>query len=210
MKCRPIIAILRGIKPIEAESVSEILIDSGIKIIEVPLNSPSPIETLNRMVDFHGNAGIFGAGTVLNIEQVEQVHATGAKLIVSPNTNVDVIKKTKQLGMISIPGCYTATEALMSLENGADGLKFFPAFQMDSSGFQAISAILPSDIMSFAVGGIDTNDIEKWLSVNITGFGLGSSLYKPGLDLMKIRKKTEELIKVFDKVSNNKLIRLNI
>ena len=101
MKCRPIIAILRGIKPIEAESVSEILIDSGIKIIEVPLNSPSPIETLNRMVDFHGDAGIFGAGTVLNIEQVEQVHATGAKLIVSPNTNVDVIKKTKQLGMIS-------------------------------------------------------------------------------------------------------------
>lgn len=208
MKCRPIIAILRGIRPIEAESVAEILIDSGIKIIEVPLNSPSPIETLNRMVKFHSNAGIFGAGTVLNIEQVEEVHSTGAKLIVSPNTNVDVIKKTKELGMISIPGCYTATEALIALESGADGLKFFPAFQMDSLGFQALSAILPSDIMSFAVGGIDTGDFEKWLSVNITGFGLGSSLYKPGLDLTKIRKKTEEVIKVFDKVSKNKLIEI--
>ena len=206
MKCRPIIAILRGIKPIEAESVSEILIESGIKIIEVPLNSPSPIETLTRMVNFHTDAGIFGAGTVLNLEQVEEVHATGAKLIVSPNTNVEVIKKTKELGMISIPGCYTATEALMSLENGADGLKFFPAFQMDAVGFQALSAILPLNLMSFAVGGIDTNDFEKWLSVNITGFGLGSSLYKPGLDLIKIRKKTEEVIKVFDKVSNYKLI----
>ncbi len=206
MKCRPIIAILRGIKPIEAESISEILMDSGIKIIEVPLNSPSPIETLNRMVDFHGDTGIFGAGTVLNIGQVEEVHATGAKLIVSPNTNIGVIKKTKELGMISLPGCYTATEALMSLEGGADGLKFFPAFKMDAMGFQALSAILPSDIMSFAVGGIDINDFEKWLSVNVTGFGLGSSLYKPGIDLIKIREKTEEVIKVFDKVSNNKLI----
>ena len=95
MKCRPIIAILRGIRPIEAESVSEILIDAGIKIIEVPLNSPSPIETLTRMVNFHGDKAIFGAGTVLKLHQVKDVHQTGSKLIVSPNTNIDVIKKTK-------------------------------------------------------------------------------------------------------------------
>ena len=208
MKCRPIIAILRGIKPIEAESVSEILIDSGIKIIEVPLNSPLPLETLTRMVNFHGEAGIFGAGTVLNTSQVAEVHKTGAKLIVSPNTNPFVIKKTKELGMLSIPGCYTATEALMSLENGADGLKFFPAFQMGTTGFQALSAILPLQVMSFAVGGIDIKDFEKWISVNITGFGLGASLYKPGLDLINIRKKTKEIIKAFDEVNNNRLINI--
>ena len=208
MKCRPIIAILRGIKPIEAESVSEILIDSGIKIIEVPLNSPLPLETLTRMVNFHGEAGIFGAGTVLNTSQVAEVHKTGAKLIVSPNTNPLVIKKTKELGMLSIPGCYTATEALMSLENGADGLKFFPAFQMGTTGFQALSAILPLQVMSFAVGGIDIKDFEKWISVNITGFGLGASLYKPGLDLINIRKKAKEIIKAFDEVNNNRLINI--
>ena len=208
MKCRPIIAILRGIRPIEAESVSEILIDAGIKIIEVPLNSPSPIETLTRMVNFHGDKAIFGAGTVLKLNQVREVYQTGAKLIISPNTNIEVIKKTKEFNMLSIPGCYTATEALMSLEHGADGIKLFPAFLIGEIGFQALSAVLPNNVMSFAVGGIDTRDFKSWMSVNITGFGLGSSLYKPGLELLKIRKKTEEVIKVFDKVSHNKLINI--
>ena len=206
MKCRPIIAILRGIKPIEAESVSEILIDSGIKIIEVPLNSPSPLETLKRMINFHGNSAIFGAGTVLSENEVRSVYDIGAKLIVSPNTNVSVIKKTKELEMKSLPGCFTATEAHVALENGDDGLKFFPAFHLGVSTFKALTAILPEDLMSFAVGGIDTDDFQNWLNAKVTGFGLGSSLYKPGSDLKNIRNKTEEIITVFDKVSNNKMI----
>ncbi len=206
MKCRPIIAILRGITPIEAESISEVLIDGGINIIEVPLNSPSPLETIKRMINFHGNSAIFGAGTVLSENQVTDVYDVGAKLIVSPNTNIEVIKKTKERGMISLPGCFTATEAHIALESGADGLKFFPAFHLGPNGFKALSAVLPKNMLSFAVGGVDTSNFNEWLNVNISGFGLGSSLYKYGSNIDNVRNKTEEVIKIFDEVSNNKVI----
>ena len=208
MKYRPIIAILRGINPSEAESVSNTLIEEGITIIEVPLNSPKPLLSLEIMVKCHGNKAIFGAGTVLNVDQVQRVNNTGSKLIVSPNCDIAVIKKTKCLNMISIPGCFTATEAINALHNGADGLKFFPAFQLGTKSFEALSAILPQNLMSFAVGGIDALNFKDWLNVNISGFGLGSSLYKPGMDLIEIRKKTRDFVKLFDIASNNKIIDL--
>ena len=195
---RPLIAILRGITPLEAESVSDVLIEAGIKIIEVPLNSPRPYETIERMAKFHGKNGIFGAGTVLNEDEVSMVADAGGNIIVSPNSNPLIIKKTKELNMLSFPGVFTATECFQALDAGADGLKFFPASLLKPKSFKALSAVLPADIISIAVGGIDEINFSSWLEVKITGFGLGSNLYQPGMLLDDIQAKAEKIVKAYD------------
>ena len=195
---RPLIAILRGITPLEAESVSDVLIEAGIKIIEVPLNSPRPYETIERMAKFHGDNGIFGAGTVLNEDEVSMVADAGGNIIVSPNSNPLIIKKTKELNLLSFPGVFTATECFQALDAGADGLKFFPASLLKPKSFKALSAVLPADIISIAVGGIDEINFSSWIEVKITGFGLGSNLYKPGMLLDDIQAKAEKIVKAYD------------
>ena len=195
---RPLIAILRGITPLEAESVSDVLIEAGIKIIEVPLNSPRPYETIERMAKFHGDNGIFGAGTVLNEDEVSMVADAGGNIIVSPNSNPLIIQKTKELNLLSFPGVFTATECFQALDAGADGLKFFPASLLKPKSFKALSAVLPADIISIAVGGIDEINFSSWLEVKITGFGLGSNLYKPGMLLDDIQAKAEKIVKAYD------------
>ena len=195
---RPLIAILRGITPLEAESVSDVLIEAGISIIEVPLNSPQPFETIERMVKFHGNKGIFGAGTVLKEYDVYRVQEVGGKIIVSPNLNTLVIKKTKELNMYSIPGVFTATECFDALDSGADVLKFFPASLLREENFKALNAVLPENTISIAVGGISENTFPSWLKVNINGFGLGSNLYKPGMLVEEIKLKAENIVKCYD------------
>ena len=195
---RPLIAILRGITPLEAESVSDILIEAGISIIEVPLNSPQPFETIERMVKFHGNKGIFGAGTVLKEYDVYRVQEVGGKIIVSPNLNTLVIKKTKELNMYSIPGVFTATECFDALDSGADALKFFPASLLREENFKSLNAVLPENTISIAVGGISENTFPSWLKVNINGFGLGSNLYKPGMLVEEIKLKAENIVKCYD------------
>ena len=195
---RPLIAILRGITPLEAESVSDVLIEAGISIIEVPLNSPQPFETIERIVKFHGNKGIFGAGTVLKEYDVYRVQEVGGKIIVSPNLNTLVIKKTKELNMYSIPGVFTATECFDALDSGADALKFFPASLLREENFKALNAVLPENTISIAVGGISENTFPSWLKVNINGFGLGSNLYKPGMLVEEIKLKAENIVKCYD------------
>ena len=195
---RPLIAILRGITPLEAESVSDVLIEAGISIIEVPLNSPQPFETIERMVKFHGEHGIFGAGTVLKEHDVYRVQEVGGKIIVSPNLNTLVIKKTKELNLYSIPGVFTATECFDALDSGADALKFFPASQLKKENFRALQAVLPENTISIAVGGINENTFPSWLKVNINGFGLGSNLYKPGMLVEEIKLKAENIVKCYD------------
>ena len=195
---RPLIAILRGITPLEAESVSDVLIEAGIKIIEVPLNSPRPYETIERMAKFHGNNGIFGAGTVLNEDEVSMVADAGGNIIVSPNSNPLIIQKTKELNLLSFPGVFTATECFEALDAGADGLKFFPASLLKPENFKALSAVLPDNIISVAVGGIDEINFSSWIEVKITGFGLGSNLYKPGMLLDDIQAKAEKIVKAYD------------
>ena len=195
---RPLIAILRGITPLEAESVSDVLIEAGIKIIEVPLNSPRPYETIERMAKFHGKNGIFGAGTVLNEDEVSMVADAGGNIIVSPNSNPLIIKKTKELNLLSFPGVFTATECFEALDAGADGLKFFPASLLKPENFKALSAVLPDNIISVAVGGIDEINFSSWIEVKITGFGLGSNLYKPGMLLDDIQAKAEKIVKAYD------------
>jgi len=200
---RPLIAILRGITPLEAESVSEVLIESGINIIEVPLNSPKPFETIARMVEFHGDKGIFGAGTVLTEDEVLKVADVGGKIIVSPNSNPSIIKKTKELNLYSFPGVFTPTECFQALDAGADGLKFFPASLLKTKNFKAISSVLPKNIISIAVGGINENKFNKWLEVDITGFGLGSNLYKPGMLVEEVKLKANQIVKSYDVAIHN-------
>ena len=195
---RPLIAILRGITPLEAESVSDVLIEAGISIIEVPLNSPQPFETIERMVKFHGDQGVFGAGTVLREHDVYRVQEVGGKIIVSPNLNTLVIKKTKELNLYSIPGVFTATECFDALDSGADALKFFPASQLKEENFQALQAVLPENTISIAVGGINENSFPSWLQVNIHGFGLGSNLYKSGMLVEEVKSKAENIVKFYD------------
>ena len=195
---RPLIAILRGVTPLEAESVSDVLIEAGISIIEVPLNSPQPFETIERMVKFHGEHGIFGAGTVLKEHDVYRVQEVGGKIIVSPNLNTLVIKKTKELNLYSIPGVFTATECFDALDSGADALKFFPASLLKEENFRALQAVLPENTISIAVGGINENSFPNWLQVNIHGFGLGSNLYKPGMLVEEVKSKAENIIKFYD------------
>lgn len=200
---RPLIAILRGITPLEAESVSEVLIESGINIIEVPLNSPKPFETIARMVEFHGDKGIFGAGTVLTEDEVLKVADVGGKIIVSPNSNPSIIKKTKELNLYSFPGVFTPTECFQALDAGADALKFFPASLLKAKNFKAISSVLPKNIISIAVGGINENKFNKWLEVDITGFGLGSNLYKPGMLVEEVKLKANQIVKSYDVAIHN-------
>ena len=195
---RPLIAILRGITPLEAESVSDVLIEAGISIIEVPLNSPQPFETIERMVKFHGANGVFGAGTVLKEYDVYRVQEVGGQIIVSPNLNTLVIKKTKELNMYSIPGVFTATECFDALDSGADALKFFPASLLKEENFKALNAVLPENTISIAVGDISENTFPSWLKVNINGFGLGSNLYKPGMLVEEIKLKAENIVKFYD------------
>ena len=195
---RPLIAILRGISPLEAESVSDVLIEAGISIIEVPLNSPKPFETIERMVKFHGENGVFGAGTVLKENEVYRVAEIGGKIIVSPNLNTLVIRKTKELKMLSFPGVFTASECFDALDAGADGLKFFPASLLKEENFRALSSVLPKNIISIAVGGIDEKKFLSWLHVNISGFGLGSNLYKPGMLIEEVKLKAQQIVRSYD------------
>jgi 2-dehydro-3-deoxyphosphogalactonate aldolase len=195
---RPLIGILRGITPLEAESISDVLIEAGITIIEVPLNSPQPYKTIERMVKFHENSAIFGAGTVLHVNEVQTVSDCGGQLIVSPNLNTLVVKKTKDLNMYSFPGVFTPTECFDALQSGADGLKFFPASLLKEANFKAINSVLPSNTISIAVGGIDEKNFSSWLNVNISGFGLGSNLYKPGMLVEEVKLRAQEIVKAYD------------
>ena len=196
---RELIAILRGIKPDEACSIAEVLIESGITIIEVRLNSPSALKSIELMVRSFGSDIIFGAGTVVNSSQVQEVYNCGGKIIVSPNCNIEVIKETKSKGLLSFPGVFSPSECFSALDNGADGLKFFPAFLIQPAGYRSIRAVLPERIQSYAVGGVDENNFLDWFRVGITGFGIGSSLYKVGDTARKVSEKAKRLVISFDK-----------
>src|SRR6056297_1948526 len=178
---REIIAILRGLTPPEAEPVAKALIAAGITKIEVPLNSPDPFDSIRRIVDLAGDSALIGAGTV-----------------VSPDCNARVISATKAAGLRSYPGVFTATEAFTALRHGADGLKFFPAFKLGVDGFSALKAVLPADTATYAVGGVGPEDFGAWLDAGVTGFGIGSGLYKPGRSAAEIAARAADLVMAWD------------
>lgn len=183
---RPLIAILRGIDPDEAVSVAETLLEAGINRIEVPLNSPSPFDSIEAMVKAVGDDALIGAGTVLTPENVTRVKDAGGALIVSPNCDEDVIRATKAAEMQSFPGVLTPSECFAAMKYGADGLKVFPAFQMGTEGLKALRAVLPAETQVYMVGGVGPENFGDWLRAGANGFGLGSSLYKPGMALSEI------------------------
>lgn len=200
MSDRELIAILRGIKPSEAVDVASALIDAGFSRIEVPLNSPDPITSIAKMVEAFGKDALIGAGTVLNVEQAEAVAATGAKLIVSPNTNTAVIERTRELGMLSYPGVMTPTECFAAIDAGATGLKLFPADLVGVAGVKAFKAVLPSEMKLYAVGGVANDNLGQWRAAGVTGFGIGSSLYKAGRTVDEVHTIAKGIVAAYDQL----------
>jgi 2-dehydro-3-deoxyphosphogalactonate aldolase len=177
----PIIAIVRGVEPDQAVSIGEALYDQGVRAMEVPLNSPEPLESIRRLATRFGDQMLIGAGTVLRVDDVAAVKAVGGQFIVSPNTDAAVIGASLALGLDALPGFSTPTEAFAAIAAGARFLKLFPASSYGSEHVKAIRAVLPQAVKVIAVGGIGPSDMAAWLAAGATGFGLGSELYKPGL-----------------------------
>ena len=195
---RNIIAILRGITPAECSDVCDVLISSGIDKIEVPLNSPDPFESISIMVRLYGQDATIGAGTVLQVDQVRQLYYLGAAMVVSPDCNTDVITTTKDFGMASYPGCFTASECFSAIRAGADGLKLFPSFVLGTKGLSALRAVLPDEIPVFVVGGVDASNFADWRKAGALGFGIGTALYAPGSKLSDIKKSANDIVKSYD------------
>jgi 2-dehydro-3-deoxyphosphogalactonate aldolase len=197
---RRIIAILRGITPPEAVEVAKALIDAGITTIEVPLNSPDPLESISRMVASVGHRAQIGAGTVLSVQQVEAVARAGGQLIVSPNANAAVIGAAKAAGLLSYPGVMTPSECFTALEAGADGLKLFPGEVIGPKGLKAIRAVMPTGTQLFAVGGVDAQNLADWAAAGADGFGIGGGVYRQGKSADQVLHDARKLSDAYDKV----------
>lgn len=178
----PLVAIIRGVTPAEAEAIAGALYDGGIRIIEVPLNSPQPLESIRIIAERFGDRTLVGAGTVLDPEEVLKVRDAMGRLIVSPNTNTAVIEATVAAGMVSSPGYFTPSEALAAIRAGAHSIKLFPAEAASRKVVKSQKAVLPKDVPLIVVGGVTPDAIPGWLEGGADGFGLGGGLYQPGQD----------------------------
>ena len=189
-----LIAILRGIKPEEVEAVGETLIEAGWRILEVPLNSPDPLKSIEKLQKQFGDKALIGAGTVLAPAQVADVAATGSKVIISPNANLSVIEASVAKGMVSLPGVATPTEAFAAIGAGATGVKAFPAEAIPPHVIKAWKAVLPKDIPVLAVGGVTPDNMKAFVDAGAAGFGIGGSLYKPGDSAEAVGAKAKQFI----------------
>ncbi|MBI2770667.1 MAG: 2-dehydro-3-deoxy-6-phosphogalactonate aldolase [Burkholderiales bacterium] len=181
LKAAPLVAILRGITPEESPAVVQALAASGFRLIEVPLNSPRPLQSIAALAAAFPHL-LIGAGTVLNATQVREVHAVGGRLIVSPNFDAGVVREAVRLGLVCLPGVMTPSEAFAALAEGAAGLKLFPAEMIPPAGVKAMRAVLPADALLLPVGGITPANMAAYRAAGASGFGIGSALYKPGMD----------------------------
>ncbi|MEM8787360.1 MAG: 2-dehydro-3-deoxy-6-phosphogalactonate aldolase [Pseudomonadota bacterium] len=197
---RKLIAILRGIPPEDAVPVTAALIETGIDRIEVPLNSPRPLDSIRAMASGLAGQGQFGAGTVLTPAEVDAVAEAGGGFVVSPNADTGVIRRTKDRGLGSFPGVFTPSECFAALAAGADALKIFPAEMMGPGGLKALKAVLPAEVDVYAVGGADPGNFDTWIAAGAAGFGLGSFLYKPGRTAAEVAARAADCVAAYDAV----------
>jgi 2-dehydro-3-deoxyphosphogalactonate aldolase len=195
---RPLIAILRGIKPEETADIVGALIETGFTAIEIPLNSPEPFRSIKIAAKMAPADCLIGAGTVLTIEDVDRLDGAGGKLLVTPNVEPAIISRARDKGMVTMPGVFTATEALSAARAGATGLKFFPAGVLGASGITAIRAVLPPELVIAAVGGVSDKNFADYTKAGILAFGLGTSLYKPGMTAEEVVERAKATIYAYD------------
>ena len=176
----PLVAILRGVQPEEVEAIGAALVEAGIRVIEVPLNSPRPMESIRRLAAMYGDRALIGAGTVMTTTEVREVAAAGGKLLVTPHAAPRLVQEAKSVGMLACPGFFTPAEAFACLEAGADGLKLFPAEAASPAVLKALLAVLPKGTPLLPVGGMDAGTMAPWRAAGAAGFGIGSAIYRPG------------------------------
>ncbi|MES3082971.1 2-dehydro-3-deoxy-6-phosphogalactonate aldolase [Sphingomonas faeni] len=196
-KC-PLIAILRGVKPDEVEAIGEALVEAGFTILEVPMNSPDPLDSIARLARRFEGRAVVGAGTVLRVEDVEAVGAAGGTLIIAPNANVRVIAAAADKGYVALPGIATPTEAFAALDAGAAALKLFPAEAAGPTVLKAMRAILPKDARVLPVGGIVPEAMADWRKAGAAGFGLGSALFAPGMTAADVGTRAKTFIETWN------------
>ncbi|WP_159619206.1 2-dehydro-3-deoxy-6-phosphogalactonate aldolase [Ruania rhizosphaerae] len=192
-----LIAILRGLEPTEASEVGSVLYESGLRTLEVPLNSPEPLRSIEILRSSLPQDARVGAGTVLTTAQVTSVKEAGGQLVVSPNTNPEVIAATAAAGLASYPGVATVSEAFTAIEAGAGALKLFPAQQVGLAGMKAWLAVLPP-VDLIPVGGVGADEMAEWVAAGATGFGIGSALFAPGVRLEELRTQAAALVQAWD------------
>lgn len=190
----PIVAILRGVKPTEIVDIAAALVAAGIKGIEVPMNSPDPLESIGKLCAAFGDQALCGAGTVLAPEVVDQVAGVGGKLIVTPNTDAAVIARAVELGLTAMPGFATPSEAFVAVKAGAKALKLYPASSFGPSHIKAVKDVLPKDILVYAVGGVGAANLEPWRAAGVAGIGVGGELYRPGYTAQEVGERAAALV----------------
>ena len=200
----PLVAILRGLTPDRAQAVGDALFSAGIRAIEVPLNSPEPFKSIALLSKQFGNSCLIGAGTVLEVGDVDRTRDAGGQLIVSPNTEPRVIARALSLGMVSMPGFATATEAFAATAAGATRLKLFPAATYGPAHVTALRAVLPMHIKVYAVGGVGAEQIDSWLGAGAAGFGLGSELFKPDYAIADIAARARRVVEAIGHTQQRK------
>jgi len=192
----PIAAILRGVTPDEVDAIGDALVETGFTIIEVPLNSPNPFESIKRLAARHGAHALIGAGTVLEASDVARVRDAGGRLMVAPNFDADVVRAATAAGLAALPGVMTPSEGFAALKAGADALKLFPAEIIPPAVFRAWRAVFPADTLLLAVGGLGVDNIAAYREAGASGYGIGSALYKPGRSAADIGKLARALVAV--------------
>ncbi len=197
MAAAPLVAILRGVSPFEAVPIGQALVDAGWSLIEVPLNSPHPLQSIEAMTAALPQA-LVGAGTVLTPKAVREVHAAGGRLIVSPNFNADVVHEAVRLGLVCLPGVMTATEAFAALAAGAMGLKLFPGEMVTPAVVKALRAVLSAETLLLPVGGVTLANLAAYRAAGASGFGIGSALYKPGMDAAAVAASARDFLAAFE------------
>jgi 2-dehydro-3-deoxyphosphogalactonate aldolase len=197
---RGLVAILRGLKSSEAVAVGQAIFEAGIEAIEVPLNSPDPFASITRIVEALPRTALVGAGTVLTAADVDDLHKAGGRLLVSPNIDAEVMGRAMKYGMVTMPGVFTPTEALHAIRLGASALKFFPASVLGAGGISAMRAVLPPETLVGAVGGVSEKDFAGYKAAGVTVFGLGSSLFKPGMSVDEVAERAHAAVTAWDAV----------